>query len=315
MPTGRPQQGQGAGPRHGFFCLAYSPSGALIAGGTVNGTLHIWDASSGNLLLGPIRGHKEECIITHVRFVTEDVILSSAHDATVRQWDSRTGEPIGEAFTAHEGAVCRVTSLPDKKTAASITKNGELLLWRLDTLEVIREAHVVVDAYLTLAFSPDGTRLVSVHFHMLHLYDVENCRLISEVNLKPRMPPMLLTAAFSPNASKVFFGSGSDSVVVWDVGKEDFEDEVLVLDYEEIPIETMCSPDGTLVANSSDNGKTHVWSTITREVVKVLDDNGPFAFSSDSRYLTYVLPDTKLSINLLKNAGEVRYSFVISICS
>ena len=315
MPSGRPQQGQGTSPRHGFFCLAYSPSGALIVGGTVNGALYVWDASLGNLLHGPIRGHTEESIITHVRFATEDVILSSSHDATVRQWDARTGEPIGEPFTAHEGAICRVTSLPDKKTAASITKNGELLLWRLDTLEVIREAHVMVDAYLTLAFSPDGTRLVSVHFHMLHVYDVENCRLISEVNLKPRMPPMLLTAAFSPDASKVFFGSGSDSVVVWDVGKEDFEDEVLVLDYEEIPIETMCSPDGTLVANSSDNGKTHVWSTSTREVVTVLDDGGPFAFSSDSRYLTYVSHDTKLSINPLKNAEKVVFSSVILVCS
>lgn len=36
----------------------------------------------------------------------------------------------------------------------------------------------------------------------------------------------------------------------------------------------------------------------------VLDDGGPFAFSSDSRYLTYVSRDTKLSINLLKNAEK-----------
>jgi len=307
------QQGQDVTP-HGFFCLTYSPSGALIVGGSVYGTFYGWDASSGNLLLGPIQAHLDDFIITHILFVTEDVFLSSAHDTTVRQWDARTGEPIGEAFTAHEGAVCRVASLPDKKTAASITKNGELLLWHLDTLEVIRKAHVSVDAFYALAFSPDGTRLVSVRWHVLRIYDVENCRLISEVNLEPHMPPMLMAAVFSPDASKVFFGSGSSSVVIWDVGKEEFENEVLVSDFDDILGETMCTPDGTLVAASTDHGKICVWSTTTRKLVTVLDDGGPFTFSSDSQCLTYVLHGTELSVNPLKNVKKVSFSFVISIC-
>ncbi|KAL4068858.1 quinon protein alcohol dehydrogenase-like superfamily [Scleroderma yunnanense] len=310
MPNGRPQRRPGAGPRHGFFCLAYSPSGALVVGGTVHGNLYVWDASSGELLLGPLTGHMAESRITHICFVTEDVILSSADDTTVRQWNARTGEPIGEAFAAHEGAVWKVTCLPDKKTAASITKNGELLLWRLDTLEVIQEMHIAVDSYLTLAFSMDGTKLVVIHFHTLYVYDVEHCRSISEVNLKPRTAPLLLTAAFSPDSRKIFFGSGSDSVVIWDIDKEDFENEVFILDHEEIPIDTMCSPDGTLVANSSDNGKTHVWSTATRELVTVFDDNGPFAFSSDGRYLTYVLNDLKLSVNDLRKSSSDSQSWL-----
>lgn len=226
-------------------------------------------------------------------------MLSSAYDTTVRQWDARTGEPIGEAFTAHKGAVYRATSLPDKKFAASITKNGELLLWRRDTLEVIREAHVLVDSFFAVAFSPDGTRLLSVHWHMLRLYDVENCRLISEVDLEPCNPPLLFSAVFSPDASKVFFASGSQCVLIWDVGKEEFEDEVIALDYDEMLVEAACTPDGTLVASSTCH-KTYVWSTITRRLVTILDDNGPFAFSSDSQCLTYVLHDTELSVNPLK---------------
>ncbi|KAL4068859.1 quinon protein alcohol dehydrogenase-like superfamily [Scleroderma yunnanense] len=301
MPNRRSQRRPETGPRHGVFCLVYSPSGSLIVGGTVHANLYVWDASSGELLLDPITGHMAECIITHICFVTEDVILSSADDTTVRQWNTRTGEPIGEVFTAHDEAVWKVTCLPDKKTAASITKRGELLLWRLDTLEVLQEMHIAIDSCLTLAFSMDGTRLVVVHHHMLHVYDVEHCQPISEVHLEPRMAPSLLTATFSPDPRKIFFGSGSNSVVIWDVDKEDFEDEVLgIFDDDVMPIQTLCSRDGTLVANSSNNGKTHVWSTVTRELVTVFDNSGPFAFSSDSQHLTYVFHDLTLSVNNLQ---------------
>ena len=319
MASGQPQRAQGTGPPHGFFCLAYSPSGALLVGGTVYGTLYVWDASSGEVLSGPLQGHMDDYIVTHLCFVTDVAVLSSSQDATVRQWNTRTGEPIGAAFTTHGDPVWKVASLPDKKTAASITKQGDLSLWRLDTLEIIRRGHVMLDAYHTVTFSSDGTKVVSLHFHILRIYNVENCRLISEVDLKPRIPPMLLTAAFSLDASRVFFGCGSDSIMIWDINKEAFENEVLAMDCDGIPMETICSPNGTLVASSSDDEKTHdckirIWSTVTRELVKVLNDGGPFVFTPDSKNLTYVLRDTELSVNPLKNIKKVWFSFVIFVC-
>ena len=301
-----------------FSSLAYSPSGALLVGGSEYGALYIWDAFSGEVLFGPLPSHTCDMgdLVTHLCFVTDDIVLSSCFDGSIHQWNIRAGEPIGEAFTAHSRSVLKVASLPDKKMAASITVNGELILWRLDTLEVVRQSRVMVDVAV-FAFSSDGTKMATLYHHMLHTYDVENCRLISEVDLKPYIPPMSLVLAFSLNASKVFFGSGSDSLAVWDVDKEEIKEEILILDYRN-PVEIICSPDGALVASLSNGrqNKIHIWSTATRELVDVLDDGGPFpafAFTPDSKNLTYVLRDTELSVNPLKNIKKVCF-LVASIC-
>ena len=317
MASGQPQRAQGTGPQHGFFCLAYSPSGGLLVGGTVYGTLYVWDAS-GEVVFGPLQGHTDD-LVTHLCFVSDDIVLSSSLDATVRQWNIRTGEPIGEAFNTHGDPVWKVASLPDKKTAASITKNGDLLLWHLDTLEVIRQGHVMLESYQTAAFSSDGTRVVSLHAHVLRIYEVEDCRLTSEVDLNLHMPSMLLTAAFSLDASKVFFGSGSDSIVIWDIDEAAFEEEVLAMDFNGTPTETICSPDGTLVASSADDEKTHdcktrIWSTATRELVQVLDGGGPFVFTPDSKNITYVLRDTEVSVNPVDNIKRVWLPSDVSVC-
>lgn len=54
-----------------------------------------------------------------------------------------------------------------------------------------------------------------------------------------------------------------------------------------------CSPDGKLVVTSA-NRKIYLWSTITREIVTVLDGDQPFIFSPESRCLTYVMFEKKI---------------------
>ena len=70
-----------------------------MVGGTVYRTLYVWD-TSGEVVSGPLQGHTDDLVI-HLCFVSDDIVLSSSLDATVRQWNIRTGEPIGEAFNTH----------------------------------------------------------------------------------------------------------------------------------------------------------------------------------------------------------------------
>ncbi|KIN94422.1 hypothetical protein M404DRAFT_1008334 [Pisolithus tinctorius Marx 270] len=298
MPNGRPQPSPGISPAHKFFYLTYSPSGSRIVGGNVEGELYVWDAPSGNLVLGPLKGHSEESTISHICFFSEEIFLTASTDATVRQWNSRTGELIGKAFTGHDEAVCETACLVDKKIVGSVARYGQLLTWHMDTLEIFREMRVIIGSNQAVAFSRDGTRLVATHRDAMRIYDVENCQQLVEVNLESRMIPLLLTVAFAPDSRSIYFSSGG-AMVIWNIEKEDFEDEVFV-GSDGIAMISRCSPDGKLVATSYDDGKTYVWSTASREVIKIFDDNGPFVFSSDGCYFTHLLRGTKLAINDVK---------------
>ncbi|KAI6161285.1 quinon protein alcohol dehydrogenase-like superfamily [Pisolithus thermaeus] len=294
MPNGRPRPSQGIGPRHHFFSLAYSPSGSRIVGGTAEGELYVWDAPSGNLVLGPLKGHLEGSIIRHICFFSEEIFLTAASDATVRQWNCQTGEPIGEPFTGHEEVVQETACLVDKKIVGSFARYGQVLTWHMDTLEVLGEFHVVVSANPLATFSRDGTRLVAVHHKSMGIYDVEHCQQLYHIDLNARMV-LALTVAFAPDARSIYL-CGGDAMLIWDVEKEDFEDEVLV-GCDGIGMVTRCSPDGKLVATYYDDDTTCVWSTASREVIKVFDDSNPFAFSPDGRHFTHPVRGTELAIN------------------
>lgn len=182
MPRAR-RRSQGGPQPHGFFCLAYSPSGNLIVGGTVYGTLHAWDVTPSDTTLALVESHVTESIIRHIQFITNEIVLCATDDTTVYQWNVRTGENAGKTFTAHQAAVLKLAWLVSGNHVASIDKEGQLLLWCLDTLEVTQKLHIALDTFLTFAFSSDGTRLVARQRDTLCIYDVEHCRKISEFNL------------------------------------------------------------------------------------------------------------------------------------
>ncbi|KAG6332200.1 hypothetical protein ID866_6888 [Astraeus odoratus] len=264
------------------------------------GALYIWDATSSALLLGPIKGHVENYEINHIFFITEEVFLSSSSDATIRQWDSRSGKPVRDAFTAHESMVQRATCLPDKRTAASISLAGDLLVWNVDTLQVLGDVQVAHNLVFQLAFSPDGTRLAAVQGSMLYVCDVERCQMMFKINVGPRLGTGLCSVAFTPDSRTLYLGTHADCIVVWDIEKQSFEEEVFLAGEEDDPSDIQCSQDGKLIACTTDSGEMYIWSVGTSNVVTRFNDLGPYAFSPDGQHLVRVLRDTTLTVNDLK---------------
>ncbi|KAI5998222.1 hypothetical protein EDD15DRAFT_2244425 [Pisolithus albus] len=281
------------GPRY-LSCLAYSPSGARIIGGTGFGELYVFDASSGSIVLGPLKGHSEEFDINHICFFSEEVFVSASTDGTVRQWNCRTGEPIGKPFTGHDDSVLEAACLVNKKTIGSFARHGQVLTWHMDTLEVLGEFRVRMSVNQPATFSHDGTRLVATSLYSMAIYDMENCQQLIEVDLHSR-GVFVHTAAYAPDLKSIYFYCGGP-MVVWNVEKEEFEDEVFV-GSDWIAWVTRCSPDGKLVATSDEDDKTYVWSTASREVIKIFDNGGPFAFSPDGHYFTHPGREGELAIN------------------
>lgn len=96
---------------------------------------------------------------------------------TAEEWDTRLKDALRKRSS---NAVNSIQASPDGKTMASANSDGTIRLWALEgsTLETL-SGHV--GEVLTIAFSPDGKRLVSVGLEdkSVRIWDVEKKKLVA----------------------------------------------------------------------------------------------------------------------------------------
>ena len=73
--------------------VSFSGDGKLIVSGSHDGTVRVWNAVSGECVLGPLEGHTGW--VTSVSFSGDGkLIVSGSDDGTVRVWNAVSGECV-----------------------------------------------------------------------------------------------------------------------------------------------------------------------------------------------------------------------------
>jgi tetratricopeptide (TPR) repeat protein len=141
--------------------VAFSPEGKILASGSRDGTLILWDVAERQPLGQPLTAHKRE--VMSLAFSPDGKILASGSgDNTVILWDVAERQPLGQPLTAHKREVMSLAFSPDGKTLASGNRDGSLILW--DVAERQRLGRPLAGhtaSVYSVAFSPDGKTLVS----------------------------------------------------------------------------------------------------------------------------------------------------------
>ncbi|MFO0756922.1 MAG: pentapeptide repeat-containing protein [Byssovorax sp.] len=201
--------------------VAWSKAGDLLASGHNDGTIRIWDVTTGRTIC-VLQGHTMG--VESLAFSPDDLTLASgSSDTTVRLWDVATARMV-RAYEGHTDWVVSVAFSPDGLTLASGAYDKIVRLWDVASAGLVRAYEGHTGWVQSVAFSPDGLTLASASTDTtVRLWDVATARLVrayrrqrvgSRASLSARRPHLASASAIdctawdvAPHAWFAFMGA------------------------------------------------------------------------------------------------------------
>jgi WD40 repeat protein len=252
---------------HHVTSIGYSSDGQYIVSGSVDRTVIVWDAKTGEIAFGPFEGHTRG--IKSVAFSPDSQsVASGSDDQTVRIWSLRT--PMGNMnpiiCQGHTKLVLSVAFSPDGKRIVSGSFDHTLRLWDAVTGELVAgplQDHT--DMVRSVAFSPDGRYIGSgSDDRTVRIWNAQNGEMAAV--LPQERSRWVSAVAFSPDSKRIVSGSADCLVRIWDIATrslvaEPFQGHTRSVSSVEF------SPDGHRVVSGSDDGSLIMWDAATGMIV------------------------------------------------
>ena len=195
-----------------------SPSGALIAAGLYNGTIHIWSVETGELVVGPLmRDAGRASEVTCIAFSPdEDTIVSGSYDGTLCVWDCATHR-CSTRVKAHEHAIISVAVSGDGRNIVSGSYDKTIAVWTADNLEFCvrsKPEDIHNDGVYSVALSPDLESIASISDKTIRFWSIASGQLI--LQRKERLG-YLVSVAWSPDGICVAAVDFEGLIYLWRV--------------------------------------------------------------------------------------------------
>ncbi len=273
-----------SGHAHAVASVAFSPDGKILASGSYDNTIKLWDVASGKELR-TLSGHSS--IVKMVAFSPDGHILASGSSIdTIKLWNVESGKELrtlkGDFWHVHPALFS-----PDGKMLAFRSSDQTIRLWDVASGKELRTLSGHSKSISSIAFSPDGETLATGSGDStIKLWEVESGKelrtLLSHASVS--------SVSFSLNGKTLASGSTDGSIKLWDVEREK---ELGTLKGHMYRVDFISfSPDGKILASISNDTTYKLWDIESRKELKTFKGYShsvsPKAFSPSAKILASV---------------------------
>ena len=197
----------------GVNAVSFSPDGTRLASGSWDGTTELWDVVT-QTEVATLGGHTAG--VNAVSFSPDGTRLASgSRDRTVKLWDTATRERI--ASLGHGSEITSVSFSPDGTLLASGSWDRTVKLWDVATQTEVASLEGHTSGIVSVSFSaPDGTLLATGGDEgAVILWDVLTRERIIAFGHTDR----ITSVSFSPDGTTLAAGSADSTILLWNVSQ------------------------------------------------------------------------------------------------
>ena len=252
----------------GVVSMAFSPNGRVLATGTRNGLISIWETASSEWI-GFLEGHEPAQAVLALDWLDDGrLLISGGRDDALILWDMSTLRPL-HFLRGHESETIAVAIAPDGNSFGSVTADGRIEFWDALDQEPQRIDGPQLGALGSIAWSPEWDKLLATSPQgEMVLWDIEEqSNIVGPKDIllgHSKHGEWVMRVAWSPEGDRIATTRGQE-ITIWDT--ETRTPIHRLRGHEALVGGVDWSPDGTRLASGDGEGIVMMWDTSSGELL------------------------------------------------